>query len=591
MLQSFLSGGSRCARRGLVFVFIWGLVMIGALQFRRVENEVLQEHDSPTMDEVYPTAGVWEHSLEQAPPSPLTSVHRDTPGIHELSVYNSEKRTPVDVDGYITNSINAERLKKYTDKREPLLDKRPPKTDEEIVNEIEKKSPNLPLAYWMKSSTLKTSGASKAGSCPPKFPNIFDLEFNNIYWQTMESSNGTFQLFGAYYDNRNLSRIGPAVRLVGMINRIDPKVKTYCQLWYEGERDPKIVDVFEYKYIWYPKWGNYKQGIYQPYVIACKVPQSQWTKGPPASVSIVEKPCDAARNNLRVIYNKPKVKKEFAVCVKGLDFLHEDLSVRLVEWIELIGILGADKIYFYQLQVHPNMTKVLDYYQELGRIEVTPLTLPGGQPNVPAFQHMYLTKKTNHKRQNELIPYNDCLYKHMYEYDYIALLDIDEVIMPANDTTWSELMRRVLPKALKVRNETHASYNVRNVYFLDDLLHPHEYFDHVPRYMHMLQHVYRSKNYTKPNQYIKCFHNPERVVTLHNHFPLACLGSGCTSYPIDTQDAQLQHYRADCVKSLKKTCLQYRENSVLDTKIWRYKDKLVERVTKALKDLKFFGPG
>jgi len=109
--------------------------------------------------------------------------------------------------------------------------------------------------------------------------------------------------------------------------------------------------------------------------------------------------------------------------------------------------------------------------------------------------------------------------------------------------------------------------------------------------MHMLQHVYRSKNFTKPNQYIKCFHNPERVVTLHNHFPLACLGAGCTSYPIETEDAQLQHYRADCVRSLKKkTCVEYRENSVIDTTIWRYKDKLISRVTRALKTLGFFGP-
>lgn len=136
------------------------------------------------------------------------------------------------------------------------------------------------------------------------------------------------------------------------------------------------------------------------------------------------------------------------------------------------GLLGADKIFFYELQVHPNVTKVLKHYEKLGKVHVTPLTLPGGQPNVRALQHMYLSKKTNHKRQNELIPYNDCFYKHMYEYDYIALLDVDEVIMPVQDNTWQELMKnRVLPKAFKIKNETRASYNVRNVYFLDDLLH------------------------------------------------------------------------------------------------------------------------
>jgi hypothetical protein len=73
---------------------------------------------------------------------------------------------------------------------------------------------------------------------------------------------------------------------------------------------------------------------------------------------VVEKPCHSANNNLRVLYTRPKVKDGFAVCVKGLDFLHEDLSVRLVEWIEMLGILGANKIFFYELAVHPNITKV-----------------------------------------------------------------------------------------------------------------------------------------------------------------------------------------------------------------------------------------
>ncbi|XP_053986409.1 uncharacterized protein LOC128880399 [Hylaeus volcanicus] len=592
MLQNCSGGGSRRARRALLFVFVWGLVMIAAVQFRHVENTY---KDSPIADEtggealaedVYrrrdalgsnrgsSSLGLSRYLLQRSPADSSFSNSGGSGLLTTLTTLsNGPTRNPLEL--------------------EPLLDKRPAKTEEELIQEIEQRLPSLPLAYWSKN--IKYSGGqSKAkgnDSCSSlRYPSIYDIEFNNIYWQTMRTTNGTFQFFGAFYDRRKLSRIGPAIRIVGMIDRIEPTVKTHCQLWYDGEREPKVVETLEYKYIWYPKWGNYKQGIYQPYVIACKVPLSHWLKGPPASVSMVEKPCDTASNNLRVIYNKPEHKKDFAVCVKGLDFLHEDLSVRLVEWIELITLLGADKIFFYQLQVHPNVTKVLDHYQRLGKVHVTPLTLPGGQPNVPAFQHMYLTKKTSHKRQNELIPYNDCLYKHMYEYEYIALLDVDEVIMPVQDATWQDLMKRVLVKAFKIRNETRASYNVRNVYFLDDLLHSHGYFKDIPKYMHMLQHVYRSKNFTKPNQYIKCFHNPERVVTLHNHFPLACLGSGCTSYPIETEDAQLQHYRADCVSSLKKSCVQYRENSILDTTVWRYKDQLIERVTRTLETLGFFGP-
>ena len=58
--------------------------------------------------------------------------------------------------------------------------------------------------------------------------------------------------------------------------------------------------------------------------------------------------------------------------------------------------------------------QVLDYYSKKGLVDVTPISLPGYQPNLPVLQHMYLKSKLNNKRQNELIPYNDCLYRNLY---------------------------------------------------------------------------------------------------------------------------------------------------------------------------------
>ena len=150
-------------------------------------------------------------------------------------------------------------------------------------------------------------------------------------------------------------------------------------------------------------------------------------------------------------YNKAeKKKKDFAVCVKGLDFPIDDLSTRLVEWIELLSLLGADKVFLYQLEIHPNVSKVLDYYVKKGKVDLTPISLPGHQPNVKILQHLYLKSKTNNKRQNELIPYNDCLYRNIYRYKYVALLDIDEVILPKSRHTWAELMQDVEKVSLKV---------------------------------------------------------------------------------------------------------------------------------------------
>ncbi len=68
------------------------------------------------------------------------------------------------------------------------------------------------------------------------------------------------------------------------------------------------------------------------------------------------------------------------------------------------------------------------------------------------------------------------------------------------------------------------------------------------------------------------------MLILHNHFPLGCLGGACTSYPVDPSVGHLQHYRADCVRTLKKSCEDtYKNVSVLDTAIWRHKERVIKR--------------
>ena len=179
----------------------------------------------------------------------------------------------------------------------------------------------------------------------------------------------------------------------------------------------------------------------------------------------------------------------------------------------------------------------------------------------------------------------------MYKYRYIIVKDIDEVIMPKGEhILWKDLMEDIYEKSIKDKKDERASYNVRNVYFFDtvDKLGSEHHIKDIPAYMHMFQHVYRAKNYTKPRAYIKCFHNPERVLSVHNHFPLSCLGGGCSSYSINVNDAHLQHYRADCVKDLKNTCSSYKNNTVLDDTILRHRRPVIQRVTDTLYNLGFF---
>ncbi|XP_063628669.1 uncharacterized protein LOC134800134 [Cydia splendana] len=449
---------------------------------------------------------------------------------------------------------------------------------DQLYADIERQLPSLPLTYFYKRRN-DTNKFYKTKDCAP-LPSVFELEYCNTYWQTLRSSRGVFHLYGAYLDIRSASRVGPAVRLLVVHDRLEPALPAHCQLWFEERPGPVVVRVLQYTYVWARDWGNNVDGVLQPYLLTCVLPADVRALRP-AAVSLVEKPCDRATNCLRVHFDEPpdRTQKEFAVCVKGLDFQHEDLSVRLVEWIELVRLLGADKVFFYELQVHPNISKVLAYYRARGIVESTPITLPGGQPNLPGLQHVYMKKRLFNKRQMELVPYNDCLYRHMYQYRWITLLDVDEVIVPMEDPDWSSLLKRQPPA---------ITYYAQNIYYLDE---PASREPGVPRYMYMLQHVHRACNFSMLYWNVKAFHETGRVLALHNHYPLACIGGECSQYAISTAQVRLHHYRANCADVAERGLSEeMRLSPVRDAVLWRWAGRLVPRVERALAALALLPP-
>jgi len=237
-------------------------------------------------------------------------------------------------------------------------------------------------------------------------------------------------------------------------------------------------------------------------------------------------------------------------------------------------------VFFYELHVHPNIRKVLDYYQSIGKIDVTHITLPGDEPNLPIFQHKYFVNNVAQQCYNELIAYNDCFYKNLYSYDYIVPLDVDEIIVPTRDQNWTGLIERVIFKAGS--SGKFANFNARNVYFFNDAT-PEGLYSNIPSYMHMLRHTHRSNKFTKPFEYVKSFFDPNLVLTVHNHLPLEYSNDASYSYSIHRQDAQMNHYRKDCVPELD--CKLYRKHIIEDKGLWRHKHNLISRVSAVLKTL------
>jgi hypothetical protein len=178
---------------------------------------------------------------------------------------------------------------------------------------------------------------------------------------------------------------------------------------------------------------------------------------------------------LEVIDNQPKngVKKRFGVCTKQYTLPNRESAMMFLEWIEMIKILGAEKMYFYVANVHPDVMKVAKYYESTGFVDIKMFYDPSPY-NFPDY--------TKSCVQMEYVTTNDCFYRNRNLYDYIVIIDIDEIPIPlmGNDRTWQDLLNRV------EEYEKYDSISVRSVTYSPKEV---ETFPGVPKYHYVLNHV------------------------------------------------------------------------------------------------------
>jgi len=207
------------------------------------------------------------------------------------------------------------------------------------------------------------------------------------------------------------------------------------------------------------------------------------------------------------------------------------------------------------------------------------------------------------KRQFEVLIYNDCLYRNMYRFKYIAILDIDEVIVPKKHKSWSSMMEEVLEASSK--DPKTISWHFRHVYFIDSMTKKQTkdlltekldgkipppvpfYTSDIPEHLHMMSHVFRSANHSKGRDYTKSFIDPEKALIVFNHYPLASLEGAWSSHEVDLDVGHLHHYRSYCVDLVKDCEESYMRHTVKDTSVWTWKDAVIRNSAHVLRKLGF----
>ena len=383
-------------------------------------------------------------------------------------------------------------------------------------------------------------------------------ELHRILWTSVggKGERDSFHFFSAYYDNRSMY-FRPAVIAIGYAWNEVKQRPLYCMFKYKNghtECVKKPLKMLEISSCMASKQDG------KPYSFYCPAQQHF----PPASVMVSEKSdCDPQfTSNEIMVGNLNQIKrspKKFGVCVGGPVIGHNESLQDLVEFISISKILGAELITIYiipeQLE-NSTMNYLLKRYPDVLRLI--------------EWKKFGRTSPLHYYGQFLII--QDCLYRSMYEVEYLFHQDIDEVFIPIGVNNWADMVTNI--PYLKVG----AGFKYHNAFFTLDKAAPDVKFLtnncgnlKVPKYLTRTKRLpcyngykYRPKLMTKPRL----------TLEVGVHDVCVVMPGYSTSLPVPTRLAILGHFRnnipEDCIK-LKRTPA---------TELWasKYADRLHEEM-------------
>ena len=348
-------------------------------------------------------------------------------------------------------------------------------------------------------------------------------------------------VYSAFLDVRSASK--RALRIVA-ISPTEAK-SFYCQLFYP---DGAVISVPA-------SFTNLLQGRQRELLSSFRyMSQLLYCKEPigidPLALSVTHTPCLKEPTNALKVHvrgNVPEhiIPDKILTCVKLL--YNYKAPHKLIEFMEYQKIVGVDHVNIFDLEEPTDdVIKVAGHYIETGMLTLQPWKLPmtsslklqdGGAIRVHG-QHAQI---------------QDCLYRNMHKYKYIAVLDTDEFIIPhkAGLMTHRDILR-----LLNQRKSQHSSsFAFANAHFC---LSDREMVHDQPRLL-LTTKLQRNPLAPFPDR-SKSIINPRRVVMMGVHVVKEPYPGFKRFTPVPPSIAFMHHYRKTKVgkcATQDKTALRY----------------------------------
>ncbi|EFX81935.1 hypothetical protein DAPPUDRAFT_23511, partial [Daphnia pulex] len=260
--------------------------------------------------------------------------------------------------------------------------------------------------------------------------------------------------------------------------------------------------------------------------------------------------------------NQPK--HQLSVCVKPLHYSFNRVD-QLIEFIEIHRLLGVSHFTFYNHTVGDNCDCVLRRYVDQGLVEILP------------WNQLDVTSQKEIRTEGIFASLNDCLYRHMFDSQYLLMIDLDELIVPRTKFTLTEL---IASTANSHNGYRIGAYYFRNAFFYlswpdDSAVHPDWATDGPGRPLDLITLRKTRRNVKLHPHRIRSKYicRPRAVVEVGNHFVWEFRAGNVAAHVPDTL-AVMHHYRT--CEFGGDTCLA--NPSVQDRSAWKYGDALAASV-------------
>ena len=263
--------------------------------------------------------------------------------------------------------------------------------------------------------------------------------------------------------------------------------------------------------------------------------------------------------------NKSSIYSKISVCLSPM-YGKINLS-NFIQFIELLKIQGVNHFIIYKMSISKSVQILLDYYQSKGEMTVVNWTLPS------------FAQTQNIWYNGQIIMIQDCLYRTMGSFDFVAFLDLDEAIIPRSDFSWPAFLQDLETKArLEYPDNEIVGFSFKSAYF-----DPNNQTTDSQK-LSFLKTLHRNRILSERRT--KVIVKPEVVIEMGIHHLSKTVSDHNLVYDVDPDVGLIHHFKG-CTTQLdpQMKC----DQSTEDKSILKYEKMLSKQYNDVLKyNMKYF---